>query len=52
MALPDPENLAYEGQTSGSGKCAAYMGFICGPILASFQNAVRAVVQITKRLRR
>ena len=29
MALPDAQNLAYRGITSGSAQCTAWRGFFC-----------------------
>lgn len=50
MALPDPENLAYEGQTSGKAKCMAWGGFFCIPqiVIQSWKEIVRFSLYLTR----
>lgn len=49
MALPDPENLAYRGITSGNAGCIAYRGFICDAITQVWQEIITFTLYI-KRL--
>jgi len=52
MALPNPENLAYRGRTSGNAGCMAYVGFICGSIITDgWKDAIRFTVFIKRKLR-
>ena len=48
MALPDAENLAYRGITSGNAQCIAYRGFICGIIIISWRDIKELTLTIKK----
>ena len=51
MALPNSENLAYRGITTGNAQCIAYRGFICSIIVISTWNdAIRFSVNIVRKL--
>lgn len=52
MALPDPEQLAYRGITSGNARCMAYRGYICDLIIAGsgWRDAIRLTVFLKRKL--
>lgn len=50
MALPDPEQLAYRGITSGNAQCMAYRGYICGIIVSGWRDAIRFTVFLKRTL--
>lgn len=51
MALPNPENLAYRGITSGNAQCIAYRGFICGVVVQAWQEVVSFIVYVRRIVR-
>lgn len=48
MALPNAENLAYRGQTSGNARCMAWRGFFCEPVIQSWKEIVRFSLYLTR----
>ena len=41
MALPNAQNIAYRGITSGNAQCIAYRGFICGDIIVESWREIK-----------
>lgn len=50
MALPDAENLAYRGITSGDAQCIAYRGYVCGYVVQKWRDTIEFTMVIARQI--